>query len=209
MLFVSGGGNARQSAILDSFFFESCHRILYIPVGLKRNFSGYEGCFEWFNHVCNIHNFKIDDVEMCLYLEYISSLEQYDGIYIGGASDLLYLKWIFNKSKFADKLIAFHKNGGNIYGGSAGGIILGQCLNIREDKGLGILPFSILSHYTDNDEQIDLYFKKNNNPLIVLKEDSGFMYDNNSIQAAGFSDVYIFLSKSNIIVLPNNSLISL
>ena len=203
MVFISGGGSYRQSELLDERFFSNCHRILYIPVGLKRNFSGYEGCWEWFCTVCAYHHFEINNIDMCISLHESPDLNNYDGIYIGGASNLLYLHSLLNVSGFGERIVAFNKRGGKVYGGSAGGELLGKSLPLYRETGLSLLPFSIYSHYTGNKEVINLHFEKDSCPLIILKEDSGMVFEKNIITAVGYSDVELYMSTFNIVSLHN------
>lgn len=197
MIFISGGGNYKQTAVLDNLFFRRCNRILYIPIGLKRNFAGYEGCWEWFRQVCGEHNFCIDSVDMQLYLDDYDNLEQYNGIYIGGASDIKWLSGVFKKSGFDSKLKKFILTGGIVYGGSAGGVILGQSMDLQGRCGLGVLPFSILSHYAGNDSKINSYFLQNKAPLVVLREDSGIIYENNKVTSLGYSPARVYYTTTN------------
>lgn len=204
MIYISGGGNYLQSALLDKLFFERCEQILYIPIGLKRNFSGYEGCWEWFSLVCQKHHFSTNDVDMCLYLDEFDRLEKYDGIYIGGASDINVLYKMFSMSRFANKLVTYFKNGGNIYGGSAGGVLLGQSLDLQNKRGLSILPFSVLSHYYGNEYRIDSYFNTNCHPLIVLHEDSGVVFDGKEIMSVGYSPTIVYFTRTDSVFLNGN-----
>lgn len=204
MIYISGGGNYLQSALLDKLFFESCEQILYIPIGLKRNFSGYEGCWEWFSLVCQKHHFSTKNVDMFIYLDELDRLEKYDGIYIGGASDINVLSQIFLTSGFADKIVSYYKNGGNIYGGSAGGVLLGQSIDLQNKRGLRILPFSILSHYSGNEHQIDSYFKTHQSPLVVLQENSGAVFDGKEIMSVGYSPTLVYFTRTNCVFLNGN-----
>lgn len=201
MIFISGGGNYKQTALLDNLFFRHCKRVLYVPIGLKKNFAGYEGCWEWFCQVCGEHDFCIDHIDMQLYLDDLDNLEQYNGIYIGGSADIKWLSTILKKSGFDSKLNNFVLSGGDVYGGSAGGILLGQTLDLQGGCGLGILPFSVLSHYSGNDSKISSYFMLNSNPLIVLGEDSGIIYEDNKITSVGYSPARVYFTKTNYNVL--------
>lgn len=205
MVFISGGGNYQQSALLDGLFFRRCRRILYIPIGLKRNFSGYEGCWEWFCTVCHKHNFCTANVDMFLTLDSIGDLNQYDGIYIGGASDIHWLNNLLVNDGFADKLRLYLSAGGNLYGGSAGGVVLGQSLDLQSAKALKLLPFSVLSHYSGNNSMIISYFRKNTYPLVILQEDSGIIYDGQSITSVGRSPAQVYISIAKHITLDNNN----
>ena len=196
MVFISGGGNYRQTAPLDEKFFKRCRKILYIPVGLKRNFSGYEQCWEWFCEVCRAHNFNMNDVDMCLSLEEVEDIFNYDGIYIGGASDSNWLNYLLHDSGFANKLATYLETGGNIYGGSAGGILLGQTIDLKGKSALKLLPFSILSHYSGNESLISFYFASNNHPLVILHEDSGIIYDGQTIKSVGCRPAHIYFTET-------------
>ena len=204
MVFISGGGNYRQSAQLDELFFRMSKNILYIPGGLKRNFSGYEECWKWFGTVCREHNFNTSNVDMYLFLDAIKDLNIYDGIYIGGASDMDWLYNIFVNSGVADKLQSYFSMGGNIYGGSAGGILLGQSLDLQKKNALKLLPFSILSHYSGNNTEIESYFANNTHPIVILHEDSGIVYHDKTITSVGLNPALVFFSLTEYVTLDNN-----
>lgn len=204
MVFISGGGNYLQSAPLDDLFFERCKSVLYIPIGLRRNFSGYEGCWDWFCTVCQHHNFCTADVDMFLTLDSIGDLSQYDGIYIGGASDIHWLNSVLVNDGFAERLRTYMLAGGNIYGGSAGGVVLGHSLDLQSAKALRLLPFSVLSHYTGENSKIISYFNKNTHPLVILQEDSGIIYDGQFIKSVGISPARVYISIAQHIMLDNN-----
>ena len=71
---------------------------------------------EWFKKTYEYCNF---DIDMCTDLSKIKSLDEYTGVFIGGGNTFKLLKEI-RESKFDILLEKYLKNGGFVYGGSAG-----------------------------------------------------------------------------------------
>ena len=56
-IYLSGGGSSQDTYQLDDIFLNSIgKRLLYIPVGLKRSFAGYDDCVKWFTDMVSSHN---------------------------------------------------------------------------------------------------------------------------------------------------------
>jgi dipeptidase E len=196
IIILGGGGNSEQSKKLDTAYVEKfgITRILYIPIALQLNRSGYEDCFIWISDwIKNISNKQIR-IDMCLDLSKDIDLGKYDSVYIGGGNtyELLYQIKI---NKWDRKLTSFYNNGGIIYGGSAGAIILGKTIEtvpseylekIEEvgTNGLNFVDYIIRCHYNKdiNNEEVNLYLKnlqeKFDTNLLLLKEDEGLVITN-------------------------------
>jgi dipeptidase E len=104
------------------------------------------------------------------------------------------------ESGFLDKIIEYAKQGGVIYGGSAGAIILGNNVSQNRDpntvnwpsnEGVNILHgFSVVPHY--NSEPTGKMTKLKN---IYLPENSGVYINNSSIVCLG-DKVWVTVSGS-------------
>ncbi|MFH1472920.1 MAG: Type 1 glutamine amidotransferase-like domain-containing protein [bacterium] len=126
-LFLSGGGSLVDSFDLDEAFLElSGGNILYIPVGLKRTFIGYDECVEWFVSMVKKHK-KVKKISVWINLKNKTGfLNKFDSVYIGGASDTGRLHEILKDSGFYPELKKFIEKGGLVYGGSGGASVLGR-----------------------------------------------------------------------------------
>lgn len=132
-----------------------------------------------------------------------TDLKQYDAIYIGGGNTYKLLKTI-QETKFDKILTNFYKNGGIIYGGSAGAIICGYDIktvseeneiNYVYNNGLNLISnSSLICHYQPNlNNKIFKYIKKNKRQVIAIPEKSGLIIKNgNNVSVAGYEPVYLF-----------------
>lgn len=129
---------------------------------------------------------------------------QYSGVYIGGGNTFKLLK-IFKETRFDVSLKKFLENGGTVYGGSAGAIILGKdimtCAHLDENQvglkdfsGLNLInEYSIWCHYeSGNDELIDKYIGSRQIPVIAIPEKSGILLNGESIEVIGQEPCYQF-----------------
>lgn len=187
-IFLSGGGNQEETYKLDDLFLkESGEKILYIPIGLKRTFAGYDGCVEWFENMIKSHNIekKITTWVNLKDKKDLIKIDNFDAIYIGGASDTYQLHCLFEKYNIYKKIESFLSDGGYVYGGSGGATVLGKTINYDQlDKGLDfvdsfsanlIFDYSIFTHL--NDEKIEKISKLDFGKVIVLSEKGGVILD--------------------------------
>ncbi|MBI2610039.1 Type 1 glutamine amidotransferase-like domain-containing protein [Candidatus Giovannonibacteria bacterium] len=190
-LYLSGGGDEKQSFSLDKFFFEDIDnkaRLLYIPVAL-RGHKLYSEAGVWMKSVLDLHNRM--DIEFELWDDLsdknYSDLEEFNAIYIGGGNTWNLIKEIREKN-FGLILKKYLESGGLIYGGSAGAVILGNRIDAQDDKnepalldniGLNILgKYSVATHYkAEFKEKYLAWVSKENQPLLCLPEETGFAYD--------------------------------
>ena len=120
-LFLTGGGDEKQSFEIDKIFLKNIKSVLYIPIAWKN--ENYEGCLKWFKESMLKH--KKIRINMLTNLYRRVTLSNYDAVYIGGGNTYKLLKKI-KDSHFDKKLIRYYQNGGTVYGGSAGAIIWGK-----------------------------------------------------------------------------------
>lgn len=198
-IFISGGGNKEQTQKFDELFFNeltSNSKILYIPVALDRDHKGFESCFDWFASVINFHQGNKElDFEMILNEDDVPSLKNFDAVYIGGGDTYKLLNYIYAK-ELNTKLNEYLENGGLIYGGSAGAIILGKDIRTVEEEnnknypfyeGLNLLSgYSIKCHFLDSD-LYTLTQRANNYGLkiLALPEESGVIFSSRNISFVG------------------------
>jgi dipeptidase E len=208
-IYLSGGGDEQQSFPLDKFFFGELPkdgRFLYIPVALRGS-KLYSTAHLWMKKVLKLHkrtDLQFENVTDLSISQY-ENLENFDAIYIGGGNTWNLMKEI-NNSTFSKKLIKYLKNGGCVYGGSAGAIILGKNINTQNDEnkmnlkdisGLGLLhDYSIACHYKEA-EQSDQFRKwaiYHNSPIICLAEEAGLVLKNNSKLCVGAKPCIIYFA---------------
>lgn len=216
-VFISGGGSANETYRLDKFFVQSLpnKNILYLPIGLKRDIVGFEGCFEWIMSTLQPFSSSPLNIEMWVNLKNLSKddLDTFDGVYIGGANNTYRLMQILKKDNIDKLLQNYVSNGGLIYGGSSGGIILGKNIDICGDEneqncpidGLNLIKgFSVYCHYSlSGSGEAKKYAIKNRSSVIAIPENSGIVLQNNIIKAVGLSNVELFYEDGRTFLLKN------
>jgi len=208
-IFLSGGGDAKDSFELDKKFFALLNnnsKILYIPIALGRDKIGYEACYDWFSTIISRHSLEKDiDFTMLLEDDNIPNLNGYNAIYVGGGNTYRLLDYVYRKN-FIKNFLDFIKSGGIIYGGSAGAIIMGKDIRIVEEEndknyqnflGLNLLEGkSVKCHYEDNfDLEIFSFVQKIGSQVLALPENAGLILDANSKVIEIIGEVYIFDEK--------------
>ncbi|MFA5750024.1 MAG: Type 1 glutamine amidotransferase-like domain-containing protein [Candidatus Shapirobacteria bacterium] len=208
LLFLAGGGNKKDSLKIDTSFVKSLKnkKIVYIPLALEPSINGYESCFDWISSTISDRlTGEFVDISMWTDLnnKKESDLNNFDAIYIGGGNTYNLLKKI-KETKFDQILINFYKNGGVVYGGSAGAIICGyniatvseeNKISYSNSHGLNLVnDYSILCHYTkDQENKVFKYIKENKMPVIGIPEKSGLIIKNGHIgSVVGYEPIYIF-----------------
>jgi len=151
----------------------------------------------------NLKNRKYEDIK------------DYDAIYIGGGNTYYLLNEI--KSSHFDKLLKkYLKNGGLIYGGSAGTIIfgmniqtasIGNCsdtnhVKLKKFNGLNLVNnYSIHCHYRKSDDcELFKYVKKHHNKVIALTKETGILIKDKKISVIGSKKAFVFGKKKKIIL---------
>lgn len=187
-IYLSGGGSFEETYQLDDLFLKnSGPRILYLPVGLKRTFSGYDECVNWFNKVVTSHSYfkKVTVwIELTNKVENLSK-DNFDAVYIGGASDTFRLHELLSSNNFYPALSNFVQDGGLIYGGSGGATILGRSINY--DQNMKSLPtinmksldicrgYSIFAHL--NKDNYSIINSSPHGDVIGIPEGGGCVFD--------------------------------
>lgn len=205
---MSGGGNEKQSFPLDKFFFTTLPkngRFLYIPIAL-RGHKLYPTAHLWMNSIIELHErtdtlFETVDDPSKYTLE---TLKEFNGIYIGGGNTWSLMQELKN-SGFADILIQYIKADGQVYGGSAGAIIMGKRINTHDDEnnigledvsGFNLLNnFSVACHFKDEqNDRFRTWAIDNNLPVACLPEETGLVIENGSALCAGTKPCVIYLA---------------
>lgn len=214
-IYLSGGGDEKQSFSLDNFFlntFTENKYFLYIPIAL-RGHKLYSTSHLWMKSVIELHErkdiqFETMDNPSKYQLEY---LKNFHSIYIGGGNTWNLIKE-FEDSKFSRNLIQYFQAGGQIYGGSAGAIIMGKRIDTQNDKnesnfkkisGLNLLNgYSIACHFTEEqNNKFKTWATKNRLPVICLPEEAGLIVEGRKASNVGSEPCVIYYAngeKKNI-----------
>ena len=203
-LFLGGGGDGDISKEMDQSFFENlCNtsKILYIPTAWEEADVTYSSCKKWFNALLNRYLPALQKEPVLLTENFgPSDITGFDAIYIGGGNTYKLLDFLFTRH-LKEQFLAFIKNGGLIYGGSAGAIVFGKEIstvleekeNYPEHHGLGLCPFSIRCHYTGSEQQLlQKIADKLQHKVYALPEDGGLILNNEYKIVKAIGDVVCF-----------------
>lgn len=198
IIFLSGGGDEKASYELDKEFvslLDVNSKVLYIPHANKKQYPDFSSSLEWLTSTLNNVDStkKLDIIILSTYEELENvSLDNFQAVYIGGGNTY-HLLDVLNKTNFSNKLKSFYNNGGIIYGGSAGAIILGKTIETvpeernsleESNEGLNLINgYSFVCHA--NDEIIDKISNSNLKSIIALYEESGIIFSNSEIRSIG------------------------
>ena len=207
-LILSGGGDEKQTFEVDEIFLKGVKKILYIPVAWKNN--DFEACKEWFTNAMQQH--KRVDMEMLTNLTKSPNLNDYDAVYIGGGNTFKLLKKI-RDSKFDRKLVQYYNNGGIVYGGSAGAIILGRDINIallcddadtndvnlKNTKGFDkVKGYDIQCHYNDSQlREHQEFIRKTKRHIVAIPEESALLIEEDAYKVIGLKPITIITQNAS------------
>jgi dipeptidase E len=205
-IYLSGGGNEKQSFPLDKFFFDALPknaRFLYIPIAL-RGHKLYPTAHLWMKGIVEMHErndiqFEVMDDSSKYKL---NDLKSFNAVYIGGGNTWSLMKE-FTDSGFSEDLLQYCEAGGLIYGGSAGAIIFGKRIDTHDDKndvgltdteGFDLLHgYSVACHFKEEENE---RFKKwaidNKLPIICLPEETGLKIENGTALCVGTKPCTIY-----------------
>jgi dipeptidase E len=209
---ISGGGNEKQTEAIDHHFvslLNPAKPLLYIPVAMESPQVSYKACYEWITGVFN--PLGVDQIVMWTDLENKSSadLKCFSAVYIGGGNTFHLLK-ILNDTHFSKVIRDYLEAGGIVYGGSAGGIILGSHImtcaindenndQSEDHEGLGLLGrYAILCHYEKEHESfIQSFIHEFQLPIIALTEETGLYIWGCDIRVIGNKNAVVFDDRRN------------
>lgn len=205
-IYLSGGGNEKQSFSLDKFFFDTFPKngsFLYVPVALRGDRLYLKTQF-WMKNILKIHNRSDIQFETAddLSKYKFEDLKNFDALYISGGNTWNLMQEL-RKSGFSQEFITYIKNGGVVYGGSAGAIVLGKNIDTHDDEnkinlkgssGLNLLnEYSVACHYTNKQAgRFHHWTISHNSPIICLPEETGVVLVNNSVLCVGTQSCIIY-----------------
>lgn len=206
-LFLCGGGSGKQ--ILNALYkfsniINKEKPILYIPLAMES--KKYDSCYTWFKNEIKMVNLNKFEMVKSSYELSQKNLDDYSALFIGGGNTYKLLKELKDNNNY-DKIEAYLKNDGIIFGGSAGAIIFGKnidsCLlddknniNLKDIEGFNFLnEYSILCHLTTKNFNKNLKYLQEysiKNKVIYLPEDDVIFINNKTITIIGTSKYVIF-----------------
>ena len=150
------------------------------------------------------------------------NLSKFDAVYIGGGNTFKLLKKL-RESKIEEKLIRFYKEGGKIFGRSAGAIIWGNDIKIAligkekdknevkltNTKGFNqILDYDIQCHFeTDQIQEHQKYIKKTGRNVIAIPEETAVIVKEKNLKVIGIKPVTVITTKDLKQFQPNSKII--
>jgi len=218
-LIFSGGGKGEQTKDIDNLFLDLVgdKKVLLIPHAREKN--EFQSSLDWVKE--NI--FATKNYPQVYLLENLDNVTLKDlrdvrGIFIGGGNTFKLLNEI-KKSKFDKVLKQFADNGGIIYGGSAGAIILTKNiltaspldkneLGLKDLEGLNFFRNKgVFCHYTNKfDKSIKEISKDLNIDIFCLPEGSGLYIEDDKIKVIGSKEAFLLNEKSKNILSINQFL---
>ncbi len=221
-LFLSGGGSAEDSQLLDKKFvslIEPGQRLLYIPIAWQNDL---EQCRTWITPI--LSQLGISDFEMWKDVENKSyeDITVFGAIYIGGGNTFSLLNDL-QKTGFIELLKKFIDSGRPVYGGSAGAIILGKdiataALGEKPDKDIVgmsdtqaldlVKNYAIHCHYVSADDQrINDFIAKTGMSVLALSEKNGVYVAGEELHVVGFEPTYLFTGSEKKVFEPSTLII--
>lgn len=207
-LFLSGGGDEKQTFELDEIFLKEVNSILYIPIAWKD--GDYSSCEDWFTNAMKQH--KEVKIEILTNLSKDINLSGFDAIYIGGGNTFKLLKQI-KENNFDKKLLDFFNQGKSIYGGSAGAIIQGADINtallckdadvnkvnLQDTSALNLIKnHDIQAHFElDQIKEHQDHIEKTNHNVIGIPEESALFFDGKEFKAIGLKPITVISKDSS------------
>lgn len=199
-IILAGGGGAPDSVPLGELFARwSAHgTVLYWPFASD---TPPEACLRWFESTygpLGIHDtvvwYSLDEMEGV-------DLHAYSAIYIGGGNTFSLLESV-RRVNAAEPLADFARDGGVIYGGSAGAILLGSDIStashadsndvgLQETTGLDMaLGHAIWCHYRPAQlPMIQEWSRDTRHPVLALSERAGIVREADLFWVVGFDPV--------------------
>lgn len=195
-LYLCGGGSGKQ--IFDAMlkFSNEINKnkpILYVPLAMDEN--KYDSCYKWFES--EIKQVGLKEFEMVRSKEELSKKDfsSYSAIFIGGGNTYKLLSDIKACSNY-EKIVEYIKNGGTVFGGSAGAIIFGKDIDCckKDDKNKIGLKDTTGFNYL-NDYSILCHLKNKN-----LKRNRKFLEELSKIEKI------LYLPEEDVIVINNGKI---
>lgn len=188
-IFLAGGGSAEQSVAVDTLWLEEIadddRGVLYIPWAQKK--GKHETASQWFLATYG-RRLAERAIITCALDADLSDIDRFASVYIGGGNTRRLLDRI-HKNNARGNLENYIHNGGSVYGGSAGAIVLGKTIETAPEvdingddiEGLNMLDgYSVVCHY-EKEEPIDNRYA----PIVAIPETGGAVFDGDAWKTVG------------------------
>ena len=201
-LILAGGGDSQPLDELLAAWTGPDGRMLFLPIAL--DVSAHEGYLEVVKS--EVTAFGVSNIEMWSDLgeHKTSELAAFDSVYLGGGSTFRLLARL-RASGFDKALISYVRQGGVIYGCSAGADVLGRDImtvahaesndiGLTDTRGLDLVPgHAIWTHYLpEHDPLVFDYVRERGIPVLAIPERSGLSVFGGRPESIGFDPVYRF-----------------
>jgi dipeptidase E len=206
-LILAGGGDAQDSCPLDELLAAWTGprgRMLYLPVALEGSGRCYAACLAWIQSIFTPLGCSRIAMWTDLREHTPDELAGFDALYLGGGNTFSLLAQL-RESGFDAGLVEFAHQGGAIYGGSAGAIVLGRDImtcahldrnevGLHETRGLDLLAaHAVWCHYQSTDDpRIAEYVRARGFPVLAISERAGIAVQLGLFASAGFESAYRF-----------------
>jgi len=209
-IFLCGGGDGTQSASAYRHFadvIDSTKPLLYIPLAMER--TQYPDCYRWITaELTHLHLPGIKMVQSASELERID-LNRYCALFIGGGNTYKLL-WELKAGECFEKISRYIRQGGVVFGSSAGAIIFGgdleSCqlddandIGLTDTTGFDLLDGAcLLCHYTNRTPEKDeastryLIQLSARKKVIALPEEDTLYINGEKLELIGTRPWYIF-----------------
>jgi dipeptidase E len=209
-LVLAGGGGAADSRPLDEVFAEwiGGGRLLYLPLALQD--ERHPAAAAWLRST--FEPLGVSHIESWSALDGHNARElfDFDGVYIGGGNAYRLLHQV-RTSGFDRAITRFIHEGGPVYGGSAGAILLGRDIDtallagdsndvrLRSTRGLDVLcGWSVMCHYRVHDlERTRAFTLDRGLRAFALSERAGITLDRDGTRSQG-SDAVVALDGAHV-----------
>ena len=217
-LYLNGGGDGEKLKEIYDIFTDEIGNdkpLLYVPLAMNEKDHTYDECYEWIKKELP----KINKIEMVRSYDELANknYNDYSAIFIGGGNTFSLLNGLKESGSF-EKINNYIKEGGIIFGGSAGAIIFGYDINsilimdsndvkLEDTKGFDVLEGkSIFCHYTnewtlEGHEKFKNYlieYTKFKEEVYALPEEDTIIIDNNETIFVGSKPYYEFINGEEI-----------
>ena len=193
-IFIGGGGGKELAASLDEAYKSSILKsekpatCLYIPHAMKQ--ERHADAYEWFVDKYDFFN------EVTLLKDRDDVIMEYSSIYLGGGFCHVLRDTLQGLGMDRAFFQSFVSSGGNLYGGSAGGVVLGKSLlfcrevmlhpeefvPLQQDGFNVCSDLSFSPHYIGEDSEkmeLERLAVKHGLGIVALGEDSGIIFRDN------------------------------
>ncbi|MBX0356696.1 Type 1 glutamine amidotransferase-like domain-containing protein [Halobacillus sp. Nhm2S1] len=191
-LILSGGGSAEQNVKAHEAFVERLDQrkpLLYIPVAGDPEQRPHEESFRYIKNC--LKPFGMSKFKMWTEINdrSIEEIQTYSGVYISGGCSLK-LRRLMGESGFDRILLEYYKQGGVVFGQSAGAMLFGEApsggvLNLVEG-------YRIWCHYKpENKREIDIVTRRDGLQILAMEDGGSVLVSDKTIKRVS-GGIYIF-----------------